>query len=137
MDTTKLKDYIRDRGYTKVSFSNKTGIPLDSLERLLAGTSEDCLDQVLAALGISQSNLASYIPKKKGEPMLNIHLLNQDMPEFVGQMIDIFEDFLDAKGIDITNPERTGEDIDEAKIFGEDYDLLADKIQETLESWSD
>lgn len=137
MDTTKLKDYIRDRGYTKVSFSNKTGIPLDSLERLLDGTSEDCLDQVLAALGISQSNLASYISKKKGELMLNIHLLNQDMPELVGQMIDIFEDFLDAKGIDIPNPERIGEDIDEAKIFGEDYDLLADKIQETLESWSD
>lgn len=69
--------------------------------------------------------------------MLNIKLLDQDMPEFIGQVIDIFEDFLEAKGIDVPNPERTGEDIDEAKIFGEDYDLLADQICATLESWSE
>lgn len=55
--------------------------------------------------------------------------------ELVAYIIDIFEDFLDEKGVRVPNPERDAEDPDnEANIYGEDFDVLMDKIIETLKS---
>lgn len=33
-------------------------------------------------------------------------MTNSDKLEFIGQIIDIFEDFLDEKGVKIDNPDR-------------------------------
>lgn len=59
--------------------------------------------------------------------------------ELVGQLIDIFEDFLDDKGIIIENHER---DVDvnliseeSANIYGADYYTLENKITDTLQKW--
>lgn len=55
--------------------------------------------------------------------------------ELFGCLIDIFEDFLDSKGIkpeNIPNDEREGDE-DEAIIYGSDYDLLADKLSQVLD----
>ena len=54
--------------------------------------------------------------------------------EFIGQIIDLFEDFLDEK---ISNPEAV-EDGEEnaAIIYGGDYDTLHDQIQGVLENWN-
>ena len=35
---SKLKDYIRDKGYTKVSFAAKADISRPTLDRLLSGS---------------------------------------------------------------------------------------------------
>ena len=49
-------------------------------------------------------------------------------PELIGNIIDIFEDFLDDKGIIIPNQERDEDpELDaesSANIYGEDYDSL-------------
>ena len=37
---TNLKDCIRDRGYTKISFANKLGMDKSELENILAGVIE-------------------------------------------------------------------------------------------------
>lgn len=46
-------------------------------------------------------------------------------PELIGNIIDIFEDFLDEKGIIVPNPERDEDpELDaesSANIYGEDY----------------
>ena len=42
-----------------------------------------------------------------------------DRAEFIGQIIDIFEDFLEEKGIEIPNDDR--EDENDAIIYGLDY----------------
>lgn len=55
--------------------------------------------------------------------------------EFVGQLIDIFEDFLEARKITLPNPERD-EDESAAIIYGSDYGDLRDKIESTLKNWS-
>lgn len=61
------------------------------------------------------------------------------LAEFKGQLIDIFEDFLDRKGIVIPNTERDeDEDLDpeeSANIYGSDYDELADGLIDVLEHW--
>lgn len=67
--------------------------------------------------------------------MTRIEIADEEMPEFIGQMIDIFEDFLDEKGVTIEH-EECDEDIDTANIYGSDYDEIADGIRATLASWS-
>lgn len=61
-------------------------------------------------------------------------------PELIGNIIDIFEDFLDAKGIFIPNPERDEDpelDIESsANIYGEDYDSLSNSLENLLRSWN-
>jgi hypothetical protein len=61
------------------------------------------------------------------------------MIEISGNIIDIFEDFLESKGItfkDIPNKEREeyadGDLTDLAIIFGSDYDRLENDIEEIL-----
>lgn len=64
----------------------------------------------------------------------------EDRPEFIGQIIDTFEDFLDEKHITIPNEERdVDEDVDaglSANIYGSDYDLLERAIAEILMRWN-
>lgn len=60
--------------------------------------------------------------------------------ELIGQLIDIFEDFLDDKGITVQNHERD-EDVnliseESANIYGEDYYTLEEKITDTLQKWN-
>lgn len=61
------------------------------------------------------------------------------LAELKGQLIDVFEDFLDSRGIVIPNPERDeDEDLDPdeaANIYGSDYDELAEGLMKTLEKW--
>ena len=60
-----------------------------------------------------------------------------DKEEFIGQIIDLFEDFLDEKNVKISNPEAV-EDGEEnaAIIYGNDYDTLHDQIQDVLVNWN-
>ena len=58
----------------------------------------------------------------------------EDRPEFIGQIIDIFEDFLEEKGIDIPNDEKTESD-DPAILYGTDYGNLQSALEEMLLNW--
>lgn len=67
----------------------------------------------------------------------------EDNLEFIGQLIDIFEDFLDKRGIIIPNEERDDDKIlrnlgseDSANIYGDDYFTLENQIKETLQNWN-
>lgn len=54
---------------------------------------------------------------------------NADASEMTGQIIDIFEDFLEKKNIHLSDSET------EANIVGADYDTLKEQIQELLINW--
>ena len=57
----------------------------------------------------------------------------QDICEFEGQVVDIFEDWLDNAGYKIPNQERDVDDPDSgAEIWGDDYDLIADEIDHVI-----
>lgn len=68
-------------------------------------------------------------------------ITNDDLPQFVSQIIDIFEDFLEEKGINIENPEKEeaiadGEDPESICIlYGTDYGYLQSSIEEVLMNW--
>ena len=65
----------------------------------------------------------------------------ENQPEFIGQIIDIFEDFLTEKGVTLNNPEiqeaiDEGEDPkDLAIISGSDYGSLQDSLTAMLTEW--
>lgn len=65
----------------------------------------------------------------------------EDLTEFVGQILDIFEDFLAEKGIEIENEEKQeaiedGEDPESICIlYGTDYGMLQAEIEQTLVAW--
>ena len=65
---------------------------------------------------------------------MSINVNNKE--EFIGQIIDLFEDFLDEKNVKISNPEaiENGEE-NVAIIYSGDYDTLHDQIQSVLENW--
>lgn len=67
-------------------------------------------------------------------------MTNSDKLEFLGQIIDIFEDFLDEKGIKIDNPDCDMDSIEDAScdnvnIYGCDYGDLSDRIESTMTNW--
>lgn len=79
---------------------------------------------------------------RKYKPVNNTKMItNADLPELVGQIIDIFEDFLEEKGVNIENVEKEeavmdGEDPDGICIlYGTDYGRLQSAIEETLMLW--
>lgn len=60
----------------------------------------------------------------------------EDVPELIGQFIDVFEDFLDEKEVRIPNDEKTEDDEEfAANIYGTDYDNLSDNIEAILMRW--
>lgn len=56
-----------------------------------------------------------------------------DLMEFQGEIVDMLEDYLDEKGIDVPNEERERDrELDPenaAKIYGGDYDTIANPIE--------
>lgn len=69
---------------------------------------------------------------------MDIHINEYDMCEFIGQIIDIFEDFLDERGIVLDNPDRDADNKngDCSNIYGMDYGDLQQSIEQTLINWS-
>ena len=67
----KLKDYIRERGFTKVSFAKKAEISRPTLDKILNGsidnksTFDKHLQKVLAVLNISVDDLVFFEAKPK------------------------------------------------------------------------
>ena len=57
-----------------------------------------------------------------------------DKCELIGCIVDIFEDFLEEKGVKIPNEERD-ENNSEAIIYGMDYGILSEQIESTLREW--
>lgn len=69
--------------------------------------------------------------------------LNRDnMQEFICEIIEHFEDFLNAKGIELDNPEKqeaiaAGESDEDSicNIYGTDYGWLQSEIEASLKFW--
>lgn len=67
-------------------------------------------------------------------------MINQnDKAELIGGIIDIFEDFLDKKGVTLESLEESDEmELDgstNANIYGTDYDSISDSLESLLRSW--
>lgn len=55
--------------------------------------------------------------------------------EFIGQIIDIFEDFLESKGIDIPNLDKEQSGDAAAIIYGMDYGKLQSELESMMYNW--
>lgn len=77
---------------------------------------------------------------------MKINIDNNNLAEFIGQIIDTFEDFLAERNVEIDNDERdearcemSDDELNECElaiIYGTDYGELADSIEDILKNWS-
>ena len=82
---SKLKDCIKDRGYTKISFASKAGISRPTLDRLLRGAIDNKssfdrhMQKILKILNMTVEDLMLY----QGEPTKTIisTVYSQNAPE--------------------------------------------------------
>ena len=62
-----------------------------------------------------------------------------DKTELIGGIIDIFEDFLDKKGVTLEPPKKSYEmELDgstNANIYGSDYDSISNSLETLLRNW--
>ena len=56
---------------------------------------------------------------------------NENRLETISLFIEVFEDFLDEKGIDVPNDEKEQSDCP-STIYGTDYGILSDRIETLL-----
>lgn len=72
---------------------------------------------------------------------MNKRIDKYNRSEFVGQIIDVFEDLLEEKKVRISNPEKdeaVADGIDPESIciiYGSDYSVLQSGIEEILINW--
>ena len=59
----------------------------------------------------------------------------EERAEFVGRIIDVFEDFLDEKGIVIENEDKEQSGEGAANIYGMDYGRIQSEIEGILHHW--
>ena len=59
---------------------------------------------------------------------------NDKRMELIGQIVDIFEDFLEEKGVTLENDERE-EDEEPALIYGTDYGWLQQDLEDLIDNW--
>lgn len=80
----KLKDCIRDAGYTKVSFASKADISRPTLDKLLNGsidsksTYDKHLQKILGVLGMTVDDLMLYHSEK---PESVVAVYSKNMPD--------------------------------------------------------
>ena len=60
---------------------------------------------------------------------------NEDRLEFLGEIIDIFEDFLEEKCISWENDERNGDE-DAAIFYGTEYGYIQDQLELLMRGWN-
>lgn len=81
----------------------------------------------------------SFLKADEATPQKYMISNRGELCECVGQIVDIFEDFLDKKGVVLENDEKTDEDTDPettANIYGTDYGYLQDRLEKLLYNWN-
>ena len=59
----------------------------------------------------------------------------ENQNELIGQIVDIFEDFLEDRNVEIPNEERNKDTDNPAIIYGSDYGQLQEELLELLKGW--
>ena len=71
---------------------------------------------------------------------MKLIIRNEDMAEFLGQIIDVFDDLLEERDVRIPTSDAEMEENDElegneARLYGSDYSELEENIGELLGNW--
>lgn len=101
---SKLKDCIRDSGYTKVSFAEKAEISRPTLDKILNGsvdsksTFDRHLQKILGVLNISVEDLMFYHSRQQ-KPMVAVYSKNapgdHKMSDKASKQIELLLDVID------------------------------------------
>lgn len=99
---TKLKDYIRSNGFSKVSFCKKTEISRPTLDKILNGeidsksTFDKHLNKIFTSLGIGPDTLMEFSTKTQSVDAMYSQkaLINYQMNDKAKMKYDLLQDIL-------------------------------------------
>lgn len=66
----------------------------------------------------------------------NYKISVDERTNFIGKVLEVVEDFLEEKGIDIPNPEKENDPY-AAILYGTDYGILQSGIEDVLEEYKE
>lgn len=105
---SKLKECIRDKGYTKVSFAKKAGISRPTLDRLLNGnidsksTFDRHMQKILGMLNMDVKDLMLYSGQKNNS-LIAVYSQNapekHEMSDLARRQYDLLLDIVELCGI--------------------------------------
>lgn len=119
---------------------NKMTSSITSGTIVFFGDRSDCLERCFWNLKFEKGKWEEHegtIVYSKDEALTEFPPVSEnDRAEFIGEIVDIFEDFLEEKGITIPNPEKDEtDDENTAIIFGSDYGYCQDRLEEMMRNW--
>ena len=119
-------------GYNYEAHTKQPSIPYPTWGEILQSIRESdyawAYDDVARQLSFYGDRLSARIDEPTPVRKPDEHSVRM---ETVSSFVEIFEDFLDARGIEIPNDEKA-QDPDASTIYGTDYGELADRIEELL-----
>lgn len=78
---------------------------------------------------------------EEADPYILIRVSDDELPEFLGQVIDVVDDFLEERDITLPDSEKEmeedGDDGNSAVIYGSDYGQLYEQFEELFRNWAD
>lgn len=140
--------YLTDNGFEYIGISNKKGSKRPTVDRFAKDHKNGIYVLVVASHLVSVVDGIYYDTwdsgkkclygywEKRGENMKkeSCKIKPEEKAEFIGQIIDVFEDFLEEKGIEVLNDEKEGTE-NEAIIYGSDYGNISTEIETLLNNW--
>lgn len=111
-----------------------------SLQRILRKIVSRCggINAMTQKYGIDSENLLWLkLQKKEYQEAKNTFPIddNSDKMEFIGHIIDIFEDFLDENNVKMPKPKCDLPNEHDVKIYGKHYEILQNKLDDLLKNW--
>ena len=109
-------------------------VPYPTWGEILTSVYENCDDCTYSDVAKIMEHYGDRLGQRiigDEEPVKQARDEHSERLETIAQFVDIFDDFLDEKGINIDNPERD-DDPCASNIYGTDYGILSDRIEELL-----
>ena len=126
-DAGKYDVWMSNDGSSGAHYKNVTARQIGNL----AADYVDCLEE--------NESGKSYLYSTEPEPKKYYPISKpSEFFELIDQIIDIFEDFLTQKGVELMNDEKSDKDVYPescANIYGTDYGLIQDRLEDLLMNW--
>ena len=128
----------------KNAANNKTAYWISKLGCTLAlymFTCEDCINEEDLQERLTEKGLKPYMNMLEEKCKSIKKIPAEEKAEIIGQIMDVFEDFLDEKGIKIPSSEKEKRKQDpdwednEAILYGEDYSRIAEELENMFINW--
>lgn len=147
---------MKKRGYEQIIIGDYVATPIKNVANdktaywlsqigctisLYMFTCEDCMNEKDLKARLTEEGIKEYVSMLERKCKSINKIPAEEKVEIIGQIMDVFEDFLDEKGIRIPSSEKEKREQDpdwednEAILYGEDYSRIAEELESMFINW--